>query len=154
MFICSIASNMLRVFRQLFSYQIDLPFDSTLIELDSAKSLQLQLEETFLEIKKLYHIDEELIQYLNKAYDGCNFLLEIAPLYDYQNHQANGYWTFVKVIIKFGKTILITTKNNNFQRDHIINVFDVTYFILFNYSDKNYKLFFCSDIEHWFIDLL
>lgn len=119
--------NVYNTLCNLWSRQIDLPFEARQIELDPERQLESQLEEIFTEIKRIHAEDCELLQCIEKAYEGCKLLLEIAPLYDYdRDHQANGYWTFAKLIIKFGKVILVTSNEPvNFKRDQVVHVLQV-----------------------------
>lgn len=50
----------------------------------------------------------ELVENCKKLYQGSKKVIEIAKEYQYNGIQANGYWTYIRLVIKFGKTILST----------------------------------------------
>ena len=117
---------MFNAISKLWSSQVGFPFDAAKVELDPAQPLQVHLNEIFTEIKYIHSQDKELVQSVEQAHQGCIFLLKIAPLYDYHpSIQANGYWSFAKLIIKIGKIILVTSTENTSNREQIINVLHV-----------------------------
>ena len=50
----------------------------------------------------------ELVENCKKLYQRSKKVIEFAKEYQYNEIEANGYWTYIRLVIKFGKTILST----------------------------------------------
>lgn len=117
---------MRKIIGQLLKSQVGFPFDSHQVELSTEIPLITQLNETFACIHKTYLQDEELEQVITSVWKGGQFLLEIAPLYDYDaSTHANGYWSFAKLIIKFGKVMQIASSEDAFNREQAFHVLEI-----------------------------
>lgn len=112
------------ILNKLLQSQVGFPFDLHKVEIDVETPLLTQLNEAYTCIDKTYLQDEKQIR---SVWKGCIFLLEIAPLYDYNSEtHANGYWSFAKLIIKFGKILQITANEDVYSREQVVNVLQVS----------------------------
>lgn len=115
---------MTQIINKLLQSQLGFPFDLQKVQLDAEKPLISQLDEAFSCIHKVYLQDEKQI---TNVWKGGKFLLEIAPLYDYDDKtHANGYWSFAKLIIKFGKILQINANENVYNREQVVSVLQVS----------------------------
>lgn len=129
------------IISEFLQSQLGFPFDLQKVKLDDEKPLLIQLDEAFSHIQKEYLQDEKQI---SSVWKRGQFLLKIAPLYDYDNKtNANGYWSFAKLVIKFGKILQINASKNVYNREQVVNVLQVSflmttfYFIFTNNTPFN-----------------
>lgn len=112
---------MFEIIRQLWRYQIEFPFDSYQLKIDSNKPLEVIVDDSFAEIKQILCNDNELLELLDQTYAGTRFLLDIAPMHQCDpNIKANGYWGYIKLVTKFIKMLILSSKAGSFNREHTL----------------------------------
>src|SRR6218665_83832 len=86
--------------------------------LSNSATLQNDIHNLHQLIREQIADDKTFLSELEKSVHYTLFLIDIAPRYDYSpNIRANGFWTFVQIIIKFFRLTLHSIKKDSFNLD-------------------------------------
>ena len=115
---------MFQFIQQLVDSQLDFAFDVKQLTIDRDVPIGDQVDHIYHLLQQIYESDEQVFCHITKAYNGCKYLLEVAPRYDFdQTLQANGLWTHAILLVKFSK--IFQTSKDAIDREKIIHLLKV-----------------------------
>ncbi len=100
-----------------------------LLSLSSGEPLAAQLDQVFSDVDNRFSVMcPELIDNCRYIQKKTHFVIDLAKKYDFRDIEANGYWTYVRLVVKFGKLSLISPPDH--CRTHLLPVSIVSHLSL------------------------
>lgn len=120
------------IVNRIWKWQFGYPVEPELYQLNASTPVKEETKEVLANLAKIYEKDSELCNYIVKISDQIDLVESAAYQYDYnEDIQANGFWTYLELVGKFSKLVLMSAKNGDVEKDKVLDVFKVSFFCVF-----------------------